>query len=160
MGFDDVVDAYHAMDVFAFASRSETQGMVLTEAAAAGVPIVALDAPGVREVVVDNHNGRLLAGGDVDDMVEALLWMARQPPEAYRRLRRHARETADLFSMDRMTRKALSIYERLIDQALKVSRGELNAWDRLLGLVRAEWALFKGMAEAAESVAEDDIETT
>ena len=42
----DLVDAYHAMDVFVFASRSETQGMVLTEAMAAGKPVVALDAPG------------------------------------------------------------------------------------------------------------------
>ncbi|HEY7775971.1 MAG TPA: glycosyltransferase, partial [Kineobactrum sp.] len=36
----ELADAYAAMDVFAFASRSETQGMVLTEAMAAGVPVV------------------------------------------------------------------------------------------------------------------------
>ena len=46
-----LADAYHAMDVFVFASRTETQGMVLTEAMAAGKPVVALDAPGVREVL-------------------------------------------------------------------------------------------------------------
>ena len=55
-----LADALHAMDVFAFASTSETQGMVLTEAMAAGLPVVALDAPGAREVVRDMHNGRLL----------------------------------------------------------------------------------------------------
>lgn len=44
----DLVDAYHAMDAFVFASYSETQGMVLAEAMAAGKPVVALDAPGVR----------------------------------------------------------------------------------------------------------------
>jgi glycosyltransferase involved in cell wall biosynthesis len=47
----DLTNAYHAMDVFAFSSKSETQGMVHTEAMAAGVPVVGLDAPGVREVV-------------------------------------------------------------------------------------------------------------
>ena len=36
--------------MFAFASLSETQGLVLTEAMAAGTPAVAVDAPGVREV--------------------------------------------------------------------------------------------------------------
>src|SRR5690606_3392577 len=41
-----LADALHAMDLFAFASFSETQGMVLTEAMAAGLPVVALDAPG------------------------------------------------------------------------------------------------------------------
>ena len=42
----DLADAYAAMDVFVFSSQSETQGMVLAEAMAAGVPAVALDAPG------------------------------------------------------------------------------------------------------------------
>ena len=36
-----LVDAYHAMDALAFASKSETQGMVLIEAMAAGAPVVA-----------------------------------------------------------------------------------------------------------------------
>ena len=57
---EELADAYHAMDVFAFASRNETQGMVLMEAMAAGVPVVAVDAPGVREAVVDGWNGFLL----------------------------------------------------------------------------------------------------
>jgi 1,2-diacylglycerol 3-alpha-glucosyltransferase len=56
----DLVDAYHAMDVFVFASQSETQGLVVTEAMAAGIPVVAVDAPGVREVVKDFVNGRLM----------------------------------------------------------------------------------------------------
>jgi 1,2-diacylglycerol 3-alpha-glucosyltransferase len=54
-------DAYAAMDVFAFSSQSETQGMVLAEAMAAGNPVVALDATGAREIVRDKENGRLLA---------------------------------------------------------------------------------------------------
>ncbi|HSP57954.1 MAG TPA: glycosyltransferase, partial [Halomonas sp.] len=48
-----LIDAYHAMDVFAFASHSETQGMVVAEAMAAGLPVVAVSAPGVSEVVRD-----------------------------------------------------------------------------------------------------------
>ncbi len=54
-------DAYAAMDVFAFASHSETQGMVLAEAMAAGNSVIALDAPGAREMVRDEREGRLLA---------------------------------------------------------------------------------------------------
>ncbi len=44
-------DAYASADAFAFASRSETQGLVLVEALAAGVPVVALDTPQSREVL-------------------------------------------------------------------------------------------------------------
>lgn len=44
-------DAYASADAFAFASRSETQGLVLVEAMAAGLPVVALDTPQTREVL-------------------------------------------------------------------------------------------------------------
>jgi 1,2-diacylglycerol 3-alpha-glucosyltransferase len=57
----DLHDAYASMDVFAFASQSETQGMVLAEAMAAGIPVIALDATGAREIVRDRENGRLLS---------------------------------------------------------------------------------------------------
>ncbi len=40
-----LADAYRAMNVFVFASKSETQGMVLAEAMTTGAPVVALDAP-------------------------------------------------------------------------------------------------------------------
>ena len=57
----ELSDAYSAMDLFVFSSQSETQGMVLLEAMAAGKPVIALDASGVREVVADGRNGRLLS---------------------------------------------------------------------------------------------------
>ncbi|MDZ7770424.1 MAG: glycosyltransferase [Woeseiaceae bacterium] len=61
------------MDCFLFASETETQGMVLTEAMAAGTPVVALDAPGAREVVNDS-NGRLLdATTDSEAFADAVI---------------------------------------------------------------------------------------
>src|SRR5262249_6332026 len=44
-----LADAYAAMDVFVFSACTDTQGLVLVEAAAAGCPVVALDAPGPRD---------------------------------------------------------------------------------------------------------------
>ncbi|MEE4240287.1 MAG: glycosyltransferase, partial [Desulfopila sp.] len=57
---NDLADAYNAMNLFLFSSQSETQGMVLVEAMSASLPVIALDAPGAREVVSDRKNGRLL----------------------------------------------------------------------------------------------------
>jgi Glycosyltransferase len=66
-------DAYASMDVFAFASQSETQGMVLAEAMAAGNSVIALDATGAREIVRDQREGRLLdADASADDFARAL----------------------------------------------------------------------------------------
>ncbi len=44
-------DAYASADAFVFSSRSETQGLVLVEALAAGIPIVAVDTPQTRDVL-------------------------------------------------------------------------------------------------------------
>ena len=68
----DLIDSYHAMNVFAFASKSETQGMVLVESMAAGVPVVALDAPGARDVITHQKNGWLIEGDDPSAFVSAL----------------------------------------------------------------------------------------
>ncbi|MCL4693946.1 MAG: glycosyltransferase, partial [Candidatus Hydrogenedentes bacterium] len=73
-----VVDAYHAMDVFAFASKSETQGMVLIEAMAAGTPVVALEAFGVCDVLRDRENGVLVRKEYATTFVEGLEWVASQ----------------------------------------------------------------------------------
>jgi glycosyltransferase involved in cell wall biosynthesis len=96
-----LASAYRAMDVFAFASKSETQGMVLTEAMAAGVPVVALDAPGAREVVEDHHNGRLLHSETLEEFSSALQWVASLPPEQMQLLKQGAKGTATAFSMER-----------------------------------------------------------
>ncbi len=144
-----LADAYHAMDVFAFASRSETQGMVLTEAMAAGVPVVGLDAPGVREVVKDGRNGRLLHGEDTAAFAAALQWVADLPRTERQALKQSARDTAEDFSMPRSAATALGCYEALRARTL-VGRSEEDAqWERVLHLIEAEWAILKGMAGAA-----------
>lgn len=48
-------------DLFAIASRTETQGLVVAEALAAGVPVVGVDAPGVRDAVRHGVDGLLVA---------------------------------------------------------------------------------------------------
>jgi len=58
---DHVLDCYAAADVFAFASPTETQGLVVVEAMAAGLPVVAIDAGGVAEVVRHGETGLLTA---------------------------------------------------------------------------------------------------
>jgi 1,2-diacylglycerol 3-alpha-glucosyltransferase len=60
-----------AVDIFFFASVSETQGLVTMEAMAAGLPIFAVDATGTRDEV-DNGVEGLLTENDSDALVQAL----------------------------------------------------------------------------------------
>lgn len=146
-----LADAYAAMDVFGFASHTETQGMVLTEAMAAGVAVVALDAPGVREVVVDRVNGRLLPSEDQPAFIAALNWIAGLSPEAHNALRSEARSTAASFAIDRCADKALGLYQACVERGRSRPREADTPWQRVLGSIKAEWELIKSMAEATEA---------
>lgn len=144
-----LASAYRAMDVFAFASKSETQGMVLTEAMAAGVPVVALDAPGVREVVVDHRNGRLLHSGTIAEFSSALQWVASLAPEQMQQLKEGAKNTAEQFSIGRSADKALALYEYLRKREFVHRHAEYDVWTTVLRLIKTEWDVLKGLAEAA-----------
>jgi glycosyltransferase involved in cell wall biosynthesis len=106
----DLADAYAAMDVLAFCSHSDTQGMVLAEAMAAGAPVVALDAPGARDIVRDRQNGRLVAAEREVDFANALKWVQarRNDPQ----LRAAVARTAAEFSMDRTVEQLICVYRK------------------------------------------------
>jgi 1,2-diacylglycerol 3-alpha-glucosyltransferase len=142
------VDAYHAMDLFAFASTSETQGMVLTEAMAAGVPVVALDASGVREVVRDGHNGRLLFDPSPAEFAAALQSIAALPAADLAALQQGARATADKFSMNRQSARALAIYTSLLEAPYLADPQDVETWERVLHLFRAEWDIARNYVGA------------
>jgi len=92
-------NAYAAADLFVFASTSETQGMVLAEAMAAGSPVVALDADGVREVLRDGENGLMLpTDSSEQDYTAAVAALLEDEPRRAS-MRAAARDTAKEFDM-------------------------------------------------------------
>jgi endonuclease/exonuclease/phosphatase family metal-dependent hydrolase/glycosyltransferase involved in cell wall biosynthesis len=148
----DLIDAYHAMDVFAFASQSETQGLVLVEAMAAGVPVVAVDASGVREVVSDRRNGRLLPSESGGAFIEALEWVACASQSMRDKLRAAARETAEQFSTAMCAERALTAYEGAIAAERLARNPNEGAVDSLARVIGAEWELWSNVARATGSM--------
>jgi len=143
MGGTDLVNAYHAMDVFVFSSRSETQGMVLVEAMAAGLPVIALDASGVREVVEDGCNGRLLpAGSSPQDFAQSITAFFSQPAKA-NDWRREALRTAQRFLRTGSAMKMAELYRSLQkEQSQKEVAADSISFELLDDLVRSlkiEW---------------------
>jgi glycosyltransferase involved in cell wall biosynthesis len=69
---DALSRAYAAADVFVFPSDSETLGMVILEAHAAGLPVVAADTPAARELVRDRVDGLLFDVAQSRELVAAV----------------------------------------------------------------------------------------
>jgi len=67
---DDAVAAYHLAHAFAFASTTETQGLVIGEAMAACLPVIAVEDHAVEDFVVSNQTG-LIVPGRPEDLAHA-----------------------------------------------------------------------------------------
>jgi len=145
---DELRDCYAAMDLFAFASTSETQGMVLTEAMAAGLPVIALDAPGAREVVVDGSNGRLLPQDALGKKFAQAIREACDE-ETLAAWRKQALQTAKEFSRQASAGKLEEVYREALTAERHSAVPELDAWDGLLETLRAEWELAASKFSAA-----------
>ena len=135
-------DAYAAMDVFAFASQTETQGLVLAEAMAAGLPVVAVDASGTREVVADAENGFLLSPRASAGRLAAALAKLHGSPRRLAAFSRAARVTAAGFARERCAERALGFYD-FIRRLTRRERliADQSPWGVLLQRIAVEWDL-------------------
>ncbi len=68
----ELYDVYRMGTVFATASEIETQGIVLIEAAASGLPLIAVDKGAVGEICVTGENGFLCQPGNISEIAEAM----------------------------------------------------------------------------------------
>lgn len=106
---DTLPPCYQAADLFLFASETETQGLVLAEAAACGLPAVAVSAPGCDEVVRDGETGILTKSDSVtlgDAVIGLLLDL-----ERCRQMGRRAREIAEReFDVRLQIARTLNVY--------------------------------------------------
>lgn len=145
-----LADAYAAMDWFVFASQTETQGLVIAEAMAAGKPVCALDGAGVREIVHDGENGILLDHqASVEDFTAALNSLMRDPARSAR-LSENARMTAAGYETDCCVGRMLDCYAEAIAGSVSTTTcSDPMPWDRLIAGIEIEWDLFLEKVSAA-----------
>ena len=104
-------------DLFVFVSRTETQGLVLAEALAAGLPAVAVDGPGVRDSVRDGIDGIVVGGEPESSLAERLAAaIAGLLSDAERRAEMavRARSDADRFGVERRVREVVAMYRSVL----------------------------------------------
>jgi D-inositol-3-phosphate glycosyltransferase len=113
-GDPELFNAYHAADLFLLPSVHEPFGIVILEAWAAGLPVVASNVGGVPSFVTAGENGCLFPSGDLGALLGAVRGLI-----ANRDLRRKIAEAgrkkaAEEFGWDRITGRLVGIYEEAI----------------------------------------------
>jgi glycosyltransferase involved in cell wall biosynthesis len=107
----DWLDLLAAADLLLLASLTETQGLVLTEAMAAGTPCVAVGAMGVRDVMA--QGGGIAVPPRVGAFTQAVIRLLADK-KLYQIKKAEARRVARWNSVERRTRELLAVYQTVI----------------------------------------------
>jgi len=128
--------ALEAADVLCAPSLGgESFGMVLTEAFAAGTPVVASDIAGYRDVVADGRDGLLVPRGDATRLAEVLRDLALDPARTAR-LGAEAARSAERYAWPRVAAEVTGTYEAA--RAIPAPEGAVRRAAVRLGAVPAD----------------------
>jgi phosphatidyl-myo-inositol alpha-mannosyltransferase len=117
----------HDADLLCAPSLSgESFGMVLTEAFAAGTPVIASAIAGYSDVVSDGVDGLLVPPGDPQRLAEELQ-RAHFEPERLQEMGEAARRSAQRYAWPRIADQVTGVYERAIEVPKPVTAGERMA---------------------------------
>lgn len=105
--------AFASADAFVFPSRTETLGLVLLEAMAAGCPVVAARSGGIPDIVEDGVNGFLFDPTDENGAIVATQRLFANPQER-ENLRQNARREAERWGWSAATRQLQNYYRAIV----------------------------------------------
>jgi glycosyltransferase involved in cell wall biosynthesis len=106
------------LDVLVLSSVSEASPMVVLEGMAAGVPVVATDVGGVRELLLSDHSrpaGVVVPARDPEAMAVALVDLLQHPEKASHMGENGRRLASERFSLETCVEKHLQIYTKLVN---------------------------------------------
>jgi glycosyltransferase involved in cell wall biosynthesis len=113
LGGEKLAAAYAVADAFVFPSRTETLGLVLLEAMAAGCPVVAARSGGIPDIVTDGQNGYLFDPQAPQGAIVATQKLFGDPA-ANVKLRTNARAEAERWGWAAATQQLQKYYERVV----------------------------------------------
>ena len=117
-----LVDAYHAADLFVLPSRMEPFGIVILEAWASGVPVIASNVGGIPGFTTDERDVLLFPDNDEPALVKCMERVS-SDGELQRSLIAAGKETVQQYSWDRVGAKMLQLYQDLQDKCERSRHG-------------------------------------
>ena len=106
-----LIQLYGQAHIFIFASLSETQGLVLIESMAQKTPVIALDGPGQRDVIINGYNGFLVHSKQ--EMKKTIQYVSHNKA-VHHHLSENAAQTAQNYQSYLLTEKLISFYKKTI----------------------------------------------
>ncbi|MGD1904075.1 MAG: glycosyltransferase family 4 protein [Geitlerinemataceae cyanobacterium] len=112
----ELASAFASADAFLFPSRTETLGLVLLEAMAAGCPVVAAGTGGILDIVTDGENGYLFDPSDANGAIEATRKLLANQAERDT-LRANARKEAERWGWPAATEQLRQYYRTVLAES-------------------------------------------
>ncbi|NJN23756.1 MAG: glycosyltransferase family 1 protein [Acaryochloridaceae cyanobacterium RL_2_7] len=119
MSGQTLASAFASADAFMFPSKTETLGLVLLEAMAAGCPVVAAGTGGITDIVDDGVNGYLFDPNDDGGAIAATQRLLSNPVER-ERVRTQARAEAEAWGWEAATKQLEQYYQGVLGSVNKI----------------------------------------
>lgn len=110
----ELIKIYRTGDVFATGSETETQGIVLIEAAAVGLPLIAVDVGAVGEICINQVNGELCEPKNIDQISKSMVKILTDEKLA-KKYGKESIKLANKHDLNRTLDRFVEIYEEAIN---------------------------------------------
>ena len=110
----DIPDLLAAADLFVFPSEAEGLPNAVIEAALTGLPIVACDIQGVREIVLNGQGATLIGCRDPQALAEAVTYVLENPRQAQQRAQLSQQFAEKEYAIERVTQRLYTVYEEVL----------------------------------------------
>lgn len=106
----NVQKMYHSLDILVHPTEEEPFGLVIIEAMSYGIPVIASDSGGPREIIKHRETGMLFERGNLDSLVECVNCMIRENALRGRIIKQAINEVSRLYSSERYNKEMIEIF--------------------------------------------------
>jgi 1,2-diacylglycerol 3-alpha-glucosyltransferase len=117
----ELIACYKAADIFVFASKSETQGLVLLEAMAQGTAVVAIAELGTKSILIEGE-GVLIAKDDINDFADKVSVLLSEAPKRQMIGEKGRQYAQEKWGAGVLAKKVAKFYKSTINQKSSLSR--------------------------------------
>jgi glycosyltransferase involved in cell wall biosynthesis len=110
----DIPEILRATDIFVLPSLREAFGLSIVEAMASGVPVVATDTGGARDIIENSKSGLLVPPGDSESLKNALKTLIDNPAQRQDMAKNALGRVKSHFTAERMARETAELYQDLL----------------------------------------------